>query len=231
MCEGAVHLSWAVQQQSHLRALAKQLCVQIETCAKSQEKAVTCVLQINFIQFFWCPSIYIYLKQSFRNSGPYPFRFLYMPDIWTVDVDCWLWRHLEYYTCMLLVMLHNSWLQGWGAQLFLWAAAHFRIACVFKRKICDCFEHIKARTLWTFSSCILVFRIQSLCTGMFSGHMVGLPLIVSSINCRTISSLSIDLAGIWWWEVEAEITQEKWHFSNEMHSKYFHCPWLFQMFI
>lgn len=98
--------------------------------------------------------------------------------------------------------------------LFLWTAGHLRIVYSFKRKICHCFEHTKTRTLRTFSSCTLVFCIQSLCTGMFSGHMVGLPLIVCSISCWTISSLSIDLVCIWWWEVEAEITQEKWHFSK-----------------
>lgn len=122
----------------------------------------------------------------------------------------------EYLTCALPVTLQKSCsVQGGGfLLLFLWTAAHFRLVYGFKRKICHCFEHIKARALRTFSSCVLVFRIQSLCTGMLSGHMVGLPLIVSSINCRTVSSLSIDLVCIWWWEVEAEITEEKWHFSK-----------------
>lgn len=85
------------------------------TCAKSQGKAVTCVLQINFIQFFFCyPSIYINIKWSFRNSGPitYPYRFLYMTNIW---IDCLLCMHLGYHTCTLPVMLQNIWLQGQGS--------------------------------------------------------------------------------------------------------------------
>lgn len=130
-----------------------------------------------------------------------------------MEVTPLICRHLEYPTCTLPVTLQKShWLQGF--LLFLQTAAHFRIVYGFKRKICHCFEHIKACTLRTFSSCMLVFRIQSLCTGLSTGHMVGLPLIVSSINCRTISSLSIDLVCIWWWEVEAEITREKWHFCK-----------------
>lgn len=184
----------------------------------SLKSSYLCVIdKPHAVPFLASQYVHIYIKYSLRNSIPitYPVRFLNVKDMdcgsWAFDIP---WG--EYLTWALPVILQKScWLQGGGfLLLFPWAAAHFRLVYGFKRKICHCFEHIKAHTLRTFSSCILVFRIQSLCAGMLSGHMVGLPLIVSSINCRTISSLSIDLVCIWWWEVEAEITEEKWHFCK-----------------